>query len=161
VIDIEEATLKDAAKLVEIQIRTFVDDNKLKPPGCCLGGPPGYDSVDWNIHWIQNTPYYKVLFNRQIVGGLILFDKGDDHFEVGRIWVDPDYQNQGIGQRAMQAMFSLHPEAKKWTLGNPSWAVRNQHFYEKVGFVKILETDIDFELGWPGIEYERKSTQTR
>lgn len=107
------------AALTEIQIRTFVDDNKLKPPGCSMEGPPGYDSVDWNIHRIQNTPYYKILFDGQIFGGLMLFDMGDDHFEVGRIWVDPGYQDREIGQGAMQAMFNLHPDVMKWTLGTP------------------------------------------
>jgi len=154
-IKIEKALIEDVESLTKIQIRTFSDDNKLKPPGCSLEGPPGYDSLDWNTHWIQNTPYYKILFNTQIVGGMILFDRGKDHFEVGRIWVDPDEQNHGIGQAAMQTMFNLHQEVKKWTLGTPSWAVRNQHFYEKMGFAKIRETEVDPNLGWSGIEYER------
>lgn len=47
------------------------DDNKLKPPGCSMEGPPGYDSVDWNAGWIEKTPYYKILFDGQIVGGII------------------------------------------------------------------------------------------
>ena len=119
-----------------------------------MDGPPGYDSLDWNMHWIQNTPYYKILFNGRIVGGLLLFHMSDDHFEVGRIWVDPEYQNQGIGQAAMEAMFNLHLDVKKWTLGTPSWAIRNQHFYEKMGFVRIRETEIDPNLGWSGVEYE-------
>ena len=84
----------------------------------------------------------------------MLFVMGDDHFEVGRIWISPDYQNRGIGQAAMQAMFSLHPDVKKWTLCTPSWAIRNQHFYEKLGFVKIRETEIDPNLGWSGFEYK-------
>ncbi len=79
---------------------------------------------------------------------------GHNHFEVGRIWIDPDYQNRGIGQAAMRAMFRLHPEVRLWTLGTPSWAVRNQHFYEELGFIQVRETDIDPDLGWSGIEYE-------
>ena len=55
-IEIKKATLKDAAGLTEIQTRTFEDDNKLKPPGCNMGSPPGYDLVDWNAGWIEKTP---------------------------------------------------------------------------------------------------------
>jgi ribosomal protein S18 acetylase RimI-like enzyme len=153
-VELRQAQLKDLEALTEIQIRTFIDDNKHKPPGCSLAGPPGYNSLRWNAHWIQHTPYYKILSAGKIVGGLILFDLGDDHFEVGRIWVDPELQNQGIGQVAMQAMFELHPDVRKWTLGTPSWATRNQHFYEKLGFIKIRETEVDPDLGWSGIEYE-------
>lgn len=154
-VELRQAQMKDLEVLTEIQIRTFIDDNKLKPPGCSLEGPPGYNSLKWNAYWIQHTPYYKILSAGEIAGGLILFDLGDHHFEVGRIWVDPELQNRGIGQAAMQMMFKLHGEVKKWTLEIPSWAIRNQHFYEKQGFVKIRETAVDPRLGWSVIEYER------
>ena len=52
-IELKVALKRDIEILTEIQIRTFVDDNKLKPPGCSLEGPPGYNSVKWNSHWIQ------------------------------------------------------------------------------------------------------------
>ena len=152
---IERATSADAEGLTEIQIRTFEGDNKLKPPGCSMEGPPGYNSVDWNAEWIEKTPYYKILFDDLIVGGLILFELGERHFELGRIWVDPDLQNQGIGQQAVRLMFGAFPEVRKWTLGTPSWAIRNQHFYEKMGFVRVRETELDPGLGWSGIEYEK------
>jgi ribosomal protein S18 acetylase RimI-like enzyme len=153
-IELKKAKASDLETLTEIQIRTFVDDNKHKPPGCSMEGPPGYNSLKWNAHWIWHTDYYKIIFNGKIVGGLILFDLGDQHFEVGRIWVDPALQNRGIGHGAMEKMFKLYPKVKKWTLGTPSWAIRNQHFYEKLGFVKIRETEVDPDLGWSGIEYE-------
>ena len=154
-IEIKKATLKDAARLTEIQTRTFDDDNKLKPPGCSMEGPPGYDSVDWNAGWIAKTPYYKILFDGQIVGGIIVFALGEGLYELGRIYVDPDFQNQGIGQQAVRQMFGAFPEAQKWTLGTPSWAIRNQHFYEKMGFVRVRETGVDPDLGWSGVEYEK------
>ena len=160
-VELKQAHMKDLETLTEIQIRTFIDDNKHKPPGCSLEGPPGYNSLKWNAHWIQHTPYYKILSAGEIVGGLILFDLDDDHFEVGRIWIDPEFQNHGIGQAAMQAMFKLHGEVKKWTLGTPAWTIRNQHFYEKLGFVKIRETEVDPDLGWSGIEYERSCDKGR
>ncbi len=85
-IEIKRATLKDAARLTEIQTRTFEDDNKLKPLGCNMGGPPGYDSVDWNAGWIEKTPYYKILFDDHIVGGIIIFELGEKRFNIfGRI----------------------------------------------------------------------------
>ena len=153
-VELKNASKNDVEILTEIQVRTFVDDNKLKPPGSCMAGPPGYDAVDWNAQWVEKTPYYKILYCGQIVGGLILFDLGGGQFEVGRIWVDPAYQNKGIGQAALREMFSLHPDVEKWTLGTPSWAHRNQHVYEKIGFVKIRETEVDPNLGWSGLEYE-------
>jgi ribosomal protein S18 acetylase RimI-like enzyme len=160
-IRIERATTRDAEELTEIQTRTFEDDNKLKPPGCSMEGPPGYDSVDWNAEWIEKTPYYKILVDDLVAGGIIIFELGERHFELGRIWIDPDLQNRGIGQQAVVLMFGAFPEAKKWTVGTPSFAIRNQHFYEKMGFVRIGETEVDPGLGWSGIEYERNCAESQ
>lgn len=160
-IKIEKATIKDAEELTEIQTRTFEDDNKLKPAGCSMDGPPGYDSVDWNAEWIEKTPCYKILVDDQVAGGIIIFELGERHFELGRIWIDPDLQNRGIGQQAVALMFGAFPEAKKWIVGTPSFAVRNQHFYEKMGFVRIGETEVDPDLGWSGIEYERNCAESQ
>jgi len=55
-------------------------------------------------------------------------------------------------------MFERFPGAERWTVGTPSWAVRNHHFYEKVGFAKVRETDVDPDLGWSGFEYEMVCT---
>ena len=155
-IEIREATTDNAEQLTEIQTRTFLDDNRLKPPGCSMEGPPGYDSVDWNAGWMGRTPYFKILLDGQIVGGIIVFDLGQGRYELGRIYVDPDLQNQGIGQHAVRQMFAAFPEAIQWTLGTPSWAIRNQHFYEKMGFVRVRETEVDPDLGWSGVEYEKR-----
>jgi len=160
-VEIEKATLKDVERLTEIQTRTFEDDNKLKPPGCIMGGPPGYDSENWNARWIAKTPYFKILLDGQIVGGIIVFDMGQGCYEVGRIYVDPDLQNRRIGQQAFKLMFRAFPEARKWILGTPSWAIRNQHFYEKTGFVKVRETEVEPDLGWSGIEYEKSPIESR
>jgi RimJ/RimL family protein N-acetyltransferase len=121
-----------------------------------MEGPPGFDSVAWNAEWIERTPYYKVLLDGRIVGGIIVFAMGEGHYELGRIYVDPDVQNRGVGQEAMRLMFEAFPEARKWTVGTPSWAVRNQHVYEKMGFVRVRETAVDPQLGWSGIEYEKR-----
>jgi len=154
-ITIAPAGTEDAEKLTEVQVGTFVDDNSRKPPGCSLEGPPGYDAVDWNLKWISKTPYFKILNGEGIVGGMIVFGTGQGQCELGRIFVDPSYQNLGIGQQAMRLLFSTFPQVTRWTLGTPCWATRNQHFYEKLGFVEVGRTDLDPQLGWASVEYER------
>lgn len=48
--------------------------------------------------------------------------------------------------------------ATKWTLDTPAWAVRNIHFYEKLGYVKIhTYTEED---GTPLISYEKGNSKT-
>lgn len=160
-VEIEKATLKDVERLTEIQTRTFKDDNKLKPPGCNMEGPPGYNSVSWNTEWIEKTPYFKILLDGQIVGGIIVFDMGQGCYEVGRVYVDPDSQNRRIGQQAFELMFRAFPETRKWILGTPSWAIRNQHFYEKMGFVKVRETEVDRTWAGLGLNMRRAASKVK
>mgnify|MGYP001817317747 CR=1 FL=1 len=133
----------------------FEHDNRNKPPGCSLEGPPGYDSVAWNRYWISRTPYFKVLVGERTVGGLIVFGAGPGHCELGRIYIDPTIQRRGVGQQAMRLLFDAFPPVTRWALGTPEWATRNQHFYEKLGFVEVERTAVDPHLGWASVKYER------
>nr|MCU0480744.1 GNAT family N-acetyltransferase [Anaerolineae bacterium] len=53
--------------------------------------------------------------------------------------IDPPYHGKGIGTLAMQFIETMHP-ATKWSLDTPIYATRNQHFYEKLGYIKVGET---------------------
>ena len=151
----------DATQLTDFQARTFLDDRKWMPPEILartpdVPGPPGCTSVTWNRKVIEHpkATVYKALDGDRIVGGLILFDRGAGSWDLGRIYVDPDRQNEGIGQAMIRQMFALHPKVARWQLGTPEWAVRNHHFYERMGFVLREVTDIDPDLGWRSMEYE-------
>jgi GNAT superfamily N-acetyltransferase len=132
----QRAKRADAEVLTEVQKRTFDDDSR-RFRGQPSGGPPGYDSVFWSRKIMGIADYYKIVSNRTIIGGIIVFNKGGGHYELGRIFIDPEHQNQGIGTQALRWLEAKYPLAKKWTLDTPSWATRNHHFYEKLGFVVV------------------------
>ena len=155
------AEAKDADQLTVVQARTFLDDRKWMPPESLARtpnppGPPGCTSVAWNRKVIEHpaSTVYKAVDGKELVGGLILFDLKNGSWDLGRIYVDPDRQNEGIGQEMIRQMFALHPDVKRWQLGTPEWALRNQHFYERMGFVLREVTEIDPVLGWRSMEYE-------
>jgi GNAT superfamily N-acetyltransferase len=137
-ITFNRASAADAAKLTAVQKRTFDDDSQ-RYLGTETGGPPGYDSVQWQLHIMKKSLYYKILSDGEIIGGIIIFRMGGGHYVLGRIYIDPDYQNQGIGQEAMEFIEQTFPDAEKWTLDTPAWAARNHHFYEKLGYVCVGE----------------------
>ncbi len=93
---------------------------------------------------------YTILADGRIVGGIIVFRQKIRQYELGRIFVDPDFQNQGIGTQASEFLWETYPLAKRWTLGTPAWNRRTRHFYNKVGFVEIGED------GHDGILFERR-----
>lgn len=134
----ELATPDDVPALTDVQIRCFDDDARQHDLGE-RGGPPGYDSEAWQSVMMQHAAYYKIVDDGRIIGGMIAFDLGGGHFELGRIYLDPVYQNRGIGTQALRFVEAAHPQATRWTLDTPSWARRNRHFYEKMGYVKTGE----------------------
>jgi GNAT superfamily N-acetyltransferase len=143
----EVARPSDADALARASERAFHSDIRCGAPG--IGGPPGYDSAEWQRRTMRLAQYYKILSDDQIVGGIIVFRKGTRQYELGRIFVDPEFQNRGIGAQAFEFLWEEFPLAKKWTLGTPAWNRRTRHFYQKVGFVEVGPEGTD------GIRFER------
>jgi len=149
----EKARPEDAVTLASISGRAFDDDIHFGAPG--KGGPPGYKSDIWQIRMMARGHYYKINLvdtSELIIGGFIVFQNSYGDCELGRIFIDPEYQNQGFGTQTMAFMESVFPEARRWTLGTPLWNLRTQHFYEKVGYVRIGTEGRD------GVRYEKSMT---
>ncbi len=141
------ATPRDARTLAEVSRRAFHSDVACGAPG--PGGPPGYDSAEWPKKMMRLGQYFKILLDGRIVGGIIVFPQGPRHYELGRIFVDPAVQNQGIGAQAFEFLWQEYPLAKRWTLGTPAWNKRTRHFYAKMGFVAVGMDEPD------GIRFEK------
>jgi ribosomal protein S18 acetylase RimI-like enzyme len=160
----EKATEGDIPELMKIMKKAFDDEAirfKGNPEG---GGPPGYDDGSFLMKWGftgdgQNSSgsLYKILVETEkaekLVGAFIVFigekDGSPGDNTLGTIFVDPEWQDRGIGSQAMQYLLATFP-AKRWVLGTPEWATRNHHFYEKNSFTKIrevLDPELDKEKG--------------
>lgn len=143
-----EAEPADAEQLARVSERAFHSDIHCGAPQ--PGGPPGYKSADWQKKMIESGDYFKIIAEGGIVGGILVFRKERLRYEVGRIFVDPDYQNRGIGTEGLNFLWGRYPFAQLWVLGTPAWNVRNRHFYKKVGFVELGGD------GRGGLRYERR-----
>ncbi|WP_379155067.1 GNAT family N-acetyltransferase [Paenibacillus sp. sgz5001063] len=120
-LSIRSADLQDADKLAEIQKRTF-DEDARRFQNKAEDGPPGYSSSSWQSEMMEKGLYYKLLAEDSIIGGMIVFASPDEQeVHLGRIFIDPLYQNRGYGQAAFHFLFSTFPNAHKWTLDTPSW----------------------------------------
>ncbi len=128
-----EATKRDAEDLAQVQERAFASDARRFG-----SGPPGYDNVDWQIAAMERNFYYKILRGDRIIGGLLVHHEGNDEYYLHRLFIDPDYQGQGLASQALTFLEATFP-ARRWTLHTPNLNTRNQHFYEKRGYRKIGE----------------------
>ena len=150
------ATSRDAEKLAGASKSAFENDIHYGAPGHDgkAGGPPGYQSPEWQRRMMRTGRYYKILVDNQIVGGFIVFPGAIREYYLGRVFIHADFQNQGIGTQAMDFMFGQFPLAKSWTVDTPAWNQRTRHFYEKLGF-RHTDTRYDRQAGWDSIIYRR------
>ncbi|MDH4209127.1 MAG: GNAT family N-acetyltransferase, partial [Anaerolineae bacterium] len=144
-----EITEVDLPELTEVMTRAF-DDDAQKHRGLEKGGPEGYDNGDFFRTWLlpyEESVGYKMLLEDQTVGGIIVWVLPDGHNILGTIFVDPAYQDRGVGTQTWEFIEATYPETKSWRLATPDWATKNHHFYAvKCGFSKV---DSDPIIGLP------------
>ncbi len=152
-IQFRKARSSDAEALAQASERAFHSDIHCGASG--IGGPPGYQSAEWQKKMMGIGDYYTILVDERIAGGMIVFRKEPRHYELGRIFVDPDFQNQGVGTQAFDFLWKTYPLAKRWTLDTPAWNRRTRYFYKKMGFEEIGQEGPD------GILFERRIAAAR
>jgi GNAT superfamily N-acetyltransferase len=148
----EEIVEADVPVLTPVMTRAF-DDDAQKHLGIERGGPPGYDNGDFFREWLfghELTEGFKVLLAGQIIGGIMIWNRPDGHKALGVIFVDPAFQDRGVGTLTWQFIERQYPETKSWRLTTPCWATKNHHFYEKCGFRRV---DSDPIVGAPEGEF--------
>jgi len=132
-------TESDIPEVTLVMKRAF-DDDAQKHLGKESGGPPGYDNGDFFRQWL--LPYdesvgHKIIAGEETIGGIIVWILPEAHNILGTVFVDPDYQDRGVGQAVWQYIEKTYPDTISWSLGTPAWATKNHHFYVKCGFVKV------------------------
>jgi RimJ/RimL family protein N-acetyltransferase len=110
-------------------------------------GPRGYKSAKDQLYYIEKLETYCILYEEVIVGGVVVSDNGFGIKEVVRLFVDPDFQGNGIASAALQKLMEVS-EAKAWTVGSIKWNEANQVFLEKNGFTRVGEIKGDEPYIW-------------
>lgn len=133
-----KASPSDALTATGISKRAFDSDVSVGAPAPC--GPPGYTSVEFHAEMAEQGHLYKLAEDGRIVGGALLFPKGDG-LNVGRIFVAPEHFRKGYGIFMMQEIEKMFPEAKEITLDTPAWNVRTNSLYPKLGYAEVKRDD--------------------
>lgn len=130
----------DIPELTGVMTRAFDDDSR-KHLGVDRGGPDGYDNGNFFRKWLfgyKETVGYKVTLNGRAIGGLILWILEGRNNIVGTVFVDPDYQDRGVGTRIWRFIEETYPDTLSWRLETPRFAAKNHYFYEKKwGFTRV------------------------
>ncbi|MBD3843044.1 MAG: GNAT family N-acetyltransferase [Campylobacterales bacterium] len=147
-ITIQKAVNSDAEKLTEIMKKTFDEEARRWLLNQEITDyniqPPGYSSVEMTKYMIEELVYYKIIYNKDIVGGIIVTITGKSFGRIDRIFVDPDYQGKKIGSRVIELIEEEFPTVRTWDLETSSRQVNNHRFYEKMGYRTNFQTEDEF-----------------
>ena len=129
----EEATEADIADPRIVMMKAF-DDDAQRHLGKDRGGPDGYDNGDFLREWLfghEETDGHKLIAEGKVIGGIVVWIYGHQHNTLGTIFVDPAFQDSGVGTEAWQFIESTYPRTRSWKLTTPEWATKNHYCYEK------------------------------
>jgi ribosomal protein S18 acetylase RimI-like enzyme len=136
-IKVEIASVKDAPEILELQQLAYISEAETYSD---FSIPPLTQTIEEMQDDFRKYTVLKATDNGVIVGsvrGMITLDS----VYVGRLMVDPEYQNKGLGTRLMLAIESAFPQAKKFTLGTGHRSLRNLYLYDKLGY-KIAGSEV-------------------
>ena len=108
-----------------------------------IGGPPGYDSLEWYYKMQESGNLYSFFKNEKLIGGAVLItDRNNPKIlYVGRIFIDSKYHRQGYGLKLIDDIETAYPNIKYIRLETPIWNVRTNAFYKKCGFVEMFKNN--------------------
>ncbi|MDO4298516.1 MAG: GNAT family N-acetyltransferase [Lachnospiraceae bacterium] len=106
-----------------------------------------------------NSEFYLIRFAGKAVGGIRIRHGQSDIMQSDVNWISPffvvpEFQNRGIGGKAIRKIFEMYPETLAWKLNTIKQERGNCHLYEKCGFVKT-GTEYAVNEQMTLIDYER------
>ena len=133
-IKFEKATISDIDALINVRNQSFYEDYVK------YGTSPGYNCSKESMEkCILNRISYKIICNDQIIGNISVTNNNNDTYHIGCLCVIPDYENKGIGQKALSFIENRYPGATNWNLVTPKDKARNHYFYKKAGYTITKE----------------------
>jgi GNAT superfamily N-acetyltransferase len=137
-------TAADLPALTDIMTRAFTAEYQPSAPHDA-DALAAYTTDTFFCSWLEgcsDIARYKILADDMLIGASVVWQFEDDHNVLGLLFVEPAYQNHGIGQQAWQFLASSFPATKRWTVRTPAWSCKNRHFYEQCcGFQLVSVED--------------------
>jgi len=138
-ISFQEIEESDIQVLTPVMKRAF-DDDAQKHLGQECGGPPGYDDGEFFRTWLlpyEESVGFKIMSGETVIGGIIVWILPEGHNILGTIFVDPDFQDIGVGEQIWRFIEEKYTKTLSWRLGTPTWATKNHQYYVKCGFERV------------------------
>lgn len=140
---LKRSTIHEAAVLLDIQKEAFQEDLITYED---YETNPVNEPIERLIKKIQLFIHYTIWIDGEIAGGADVRDNGDGKYRLNRVFLSKQYQNKGFGTELINLIEAQFPLAKEWALDTPYLNTRNHHFYEKLGYKRQGQHQVNHKL---------------
>lgn len=140
-ISLVKAKQEDAKTIHSLQIKSF---KALLEKYQDFDISPGNEPLEKVVFRINQTgtDYYMIKSDSLDIGGIRILKKEDKRYRISPIFILPQHQGKGIGQRVFQIVEEIYHDAKIWELDTILEEAGNCYLYEKLGYEKTGKTEI-------------------
>lgn len=134
-----KATLDDAAKLHEMQVKAFMP---LLEKYQDYETNPANESLEKVITRFNQpfTDYYLIKNLEVTIGGIRVIKMDNESYRVSPIFILPEHQGKGIAQKVFAIIEEIYHNARSWELDTIMQEEGLCHLYEKIGYRKTGKT---------------------
>lgn len=138
--NIAAANINQIPEIVAMSLRAFATDTAVGgEEGDC---PPEFDSESWHRQMADEGHLFAAMVDEELVGAAILFiDEEKKRMYIGRIFIDSIHHKKGYGMQLMKCIEKEFSGIQEIHLDAPSWNVRTNAFYTKLGYEKTKTED--------------------
>lgn len=136
-INIERASFDDLPDILNLQKLAFISEAELY-------NDYNIEPLNQTLDSIQNEfkvyLYLVAKHNNKIIGSVKARETGNFCW-IGRLIVNPEYQNNGIGRMLLTEILGLFSTTQRYMLCTGFRSTKNIRLYESLGFKKVEEVD--------------------
>lgn len=146
-VDIKKASIDDLEEILHLQKQAYLSEAELYNDYYI---EPLTQTIEDIKRDFSKHVFLKAVINDDtkttiIVGSVRAYQQNDTAF-IGRLAVDPNYQNKGIGSELMISIEGLFESATRFELFTGHKSIKNIYLYQKLGYREFKRDFINDSL---------------
>ncbi len=135
-----KAVFDDLGQILKLQKKAFITEAELYE-NHVIG--PMVQTIESIQDDFMNYTFIKAVYKNLIIGSVKGRQTGGI-CRIGRLIVEPEFQNKGIGKKLMNHIEKEFPNAKQYRIFTGNKSIKNIYLYQSLGYQKSEEdTGID------------------
>ena len=139
---VEEALKSDLQQILILQKEAYLSEAELYDD---YSLPPLKQSFSEIKEEYKNQLFLKIMSGGNLIGSVRAFENEGVCY-IGRLIIDPNYQNQGLGSKLLQEIEAEFPYSSRYELFTGHKSKKNLYLYKKLGYEIIREQKISKSL---------------